>query len=91
MTSETQETMRFDLLKAGVADGAGARLGRLAFSGGRTIETPNFFAITSRGAVPHITPDNLSKHVPVQATYVALEDCKCTPRHHYQLHVTENP
>ncbi|KAJ9134717.1 Queuine tRNA-ribosyltransferase accessory subunit 2 [Coniochaeta hoffmannii] len=74
MTSETPETMRFDLLRTGAADGVGARLGRLVFSGGRTIETPNFFAITSRGAVPHITPDNLSKHVPVQGTYVALED-----------------
>ncbi|KAB5550947.1 tRNA-guanine(15) transglycosylase-like protein [Coniochaeta sp. 2T2.1] len=75
MTSDTQgNTMRFELLKAGLADGAGARLGRLAFSGSRTVETPNFFAITSRGAIPHVTPDNLEKHVPVQGTYIALED-----------------
>jgi queuine tRNA-ribosyltransferase subunit QTRTD1 len=78
MTSDTEENMRFDLLKAGLADGAGARLGKLAFSGGRTVETPNFFAITSRGAVPHVTPDNLSKHVPVPGTYIALEDCRCS-------------
>ncbi|KAB5575984.1 tRNA-guanine(15) transglycosylase-like protein [Coniochaeta sp. 2T2.1] len=75
MTNDTQEnTMRFELLKVGLADGAGARLGRLAFSGSRAVETPNFFAITSRGAIPHVTPDNLEKHVPVQGTYIALED-----------------
>jgi queuine tRNA-ribosyltransferase len=77
MTGDTEQAnMRFDLLKAGLADGAGARLGRLAFSGSRNVDTPNFFAITSRGAVPHVTPDNLSKHVPFQGTYIALEDCK---------------
>ncbi|KAH8909111.1 tRNA-guanine transglycosylase [Coniochaeta sp. PMI_546] len=75
MTSDTeQDIMRFDLLKAGLADGAGARLGRLVSSGTRTVDTPNFFAVTSRGAVPHVTPDNLSKHVPVQGAYMALED-----------------
>lgn len=76
MTSNTQENMRFELLKASSADGAGARLGRLVFSGSRTLDTPDFFAITSRGAVPHITPDNLSKHAPVRGSYIALEDCK---------------
>lgn len=82
MASDNQEnTMRFDLLKA--ADAAGARLGRLALSESRTVETPNFFAITSRGVVPHVTPDNLSKHVPVAGTYIALEDCKCSYTHPY--------
>lgn len=68
--------MRFEVFKAGLVDGTGARLGRLAFSGGRDVDTPDFFAITSRGAVPHVTPDNLTKHVPVQGSYIALEDCK---------------
>jgi queuine tRNA-ribosyltransferase len=74
MTSDSTETMKFELLKARA--GAGARLGRLTFSGSRTVDTPNFFAITSRGAVPHVTPDNLLHNVPVQGIYVALEDCK---------------
>jgi len=68
--------MKFELLKTGLANGAGARLGRLASSGGRTVDTPNFFAITSRGAVPHVTPDNLSANVPVGGAYIALEDCE---------------
>ncbi|OIW29500.1 tRNA-guanine transglycosylase [Coniochaeta ligniaria NRRL 30616] len=88
MTSDSdQNTMRFDLLKASLADGAGARLGRLAFSGSRTVETPTFFAITSRGAVPHVTPDNLEKHVPVQGTYIALEDFVERP----QANLTRTP
>lgn len=77
MTSDSvnPEKMRFELLRGGLADGA-ARLGRLAMSGRREVSTPNFLAITSRGAVPHITPDNLKAHVPVGGTYIALEDCK---------------
>jgi queuine tRNA-ribosyltransferase subunit QTRTD1 len=75
MTSDSTETtkMRFELLRAGLADGA-ARLGRLALTGRPEVLTPNFFAVTSRGAIPHITPDNLKAHVPVPGTYIALED-----------------
>jgi hypothetical protein len=77
MTSDSAnpEKMRFELLKGGLADGA-ARLGRLAMSGRQEVATPDYFAIASRGAVPHITPDNLRAHVPVGGTYMALEDCK---------------
>ena len=80
MTVDTQNletaAMRFEVLRAALNDGAAARLGRLAFSGRRPIETPNFIGITSRGALPHITPDNMGKHLQVSGAYMALEDCK---------------
>ncbi|KAK9237190.1 tRNA-guanine(15) transglycosylase-like protein [Lipomyces kononenkoae] len=38
------------------------------------IPTPNFILPTSRGTIPHITPDNARKHVDVSAVFVSLED-----------------
>ncbi|KAK5663002.1 hypothetical protein OQA88_6416 [Cercophora sp. LCS_1] len=66
--------MGFKVLKSAIIEGSAARLGRLALAGRRSIETPNFFAVTSRGVVPHVTPDNVNKHVHAGGTYVALED-----------------
>lgn len=67
--------MTFELLKTAVKDG-GARLGRLAFPGRRTVDTPNFFGLTSRGVIPHVTPDNVERHLLTNGTYMALEDCR---------------
>ena len=79
MTIDTQTvetaSMRFDILKAGLGDGT-ARLGRLVFAGRAAVETPTYIAVTSRGAIPHLTPDNVSKHMSVGGVYMALEDCK---------------
>lgn len=66
----------FEILSSAAADGCTARLGRLAFAGRRAIETPNYTAVTSRGVVPHVTPDNLSRHTSVEAAYMAFEDCQ---------------
>lgn len=71
------EGMVFELLKPAFGDGAAARLGRLAWKGRTSIETPNFFALTSRGVVPHITPDTASRHGNFGGRYMALEDCEC--------------
>lgn len=56
-----------------------ARLGLLMLSGSRgpPLPTPAFVAVTSRGAVPHVTPDNAARHGLFGAAYLALEDCKC--------------
>ncbi|RFU73672.1 trna-guanine transglycosylase family [Trichoderma arundinaceum] len=64
----------FELIGSAAADGSAARLGKLSLPGRKAIETPNFFAVTSRGAVPHVTPDNLRKHTSVGGVYMALED-----------------
>ncbi|KYK56786.1 tRNA-guanine transglycosylase family protein [Drechmeria coniospora] len=64
----------FEILSSSATDGCTARLGRLCFAGRRAIDTPNFTAVASRGAVPHLTPDNWGKHSSVGAAYLALED-----------------
>lgn len=74
--SEGHEGMRFEILRSAVGGGAATRLGRLAFPQRPSIETPNFFAVTSRGTVPHITPDNVAKYGQYGGAYMAFEDCK---------------
>ncbi|KAF4996811.1 hypothetical protein FGRMN_4287 [Fusarium graminum] len=65
----------FELLKPAVGEAGAARIGRLAFAGGRrTMQTPNFIAVASRGVVPHLTPDNVAKHTTFDAAYMAIED-----------------
>lgn len=54
----------------------GARLGRLVVPGRKDIETPNFIAITSRGVVPHISPDVIFTSTQFGGVHMALEDCK---------------
>lgn len=68
--------MGFEILKGAVKNGAAARLGRLAFAGRLPMDTPNYIGITSRGALPHLTPDTVSKHLPATGAYMALEDCE---------------
>jgi queuine tRNA-ribosyltransferase subunit QTRTD1 len=58
----------------------GPRLGRLKFEGRNELNTPNFIALTSRGAVPHMTPDVVAKHTDIRGMHMALEDCEFIPR-----------
>ncbi|KAF3935311.1 hypothetical protein ABW19_dt0206833 [Dactylella cylindrospora] len=68
----------FRIIKTAVTDVAttqpGARIGVLQLSKGFTLQTPNFLTPTSRGVVPHLSPDNLEKNTGVIGVYVALED-----------------
>jgi queuine tRNA-ribosyltransferase len=80
--------MRFEILKTALKDGATARLGRLAFAGRLPIDTPNFIGVTSRGALPHLTPDNVDKHLQVSGTFMALEDCEFNHPFLPKTHVT---
>jgi queuine tRNA-ribosyltransferase len=75
-TSQESTLTMFELLKPSVGEAGVARLGRLAFAGGRrTMQTPNYLAVASRGVVPHLTPDNVTKHTTFDASYLAIEDC----------------
>ena len=75
-TSEESTLTMFELLKPAVGEAGVARLGRLAFAGGRrTMQTPNYLAVASRGVIPHLTPDNVTKHTTFDAAYLAIEDC----------------
>ena len=51
------------------------RCGAVEFKG-KHIETPAHMPITSRGVVPHLTPDTLSRRFGDRPLYVALEDCE---------------
>ncbi|KFH41287.1 Queuine tRNA-ribosyltransferase-like protein [Hapsidospora chrysogenum ATCC 11550] len=67
------QKLLFKVLSA-VGDGCAARLGKLALPGRRAIDTPNFTAVTSRGVIPHLTPDIVSKYTFLTSAYMALED-----------------
>ncbi|KAL3589303.1 hypothetical protein FPOAC2_11467 [Fusarium poae] len=74
-TSQEPTLTMFELLKPAAGEAGVARLGRLAFAGGRrTMRTPNYIAVASRGVVPHLTPDNVTKHTTFDASYLAIED-----------------
>lgn len=55
-----------------------ARIGRLTIPGRKAMNTPNFFSVTSRGVVPHITPDVLLEHTDIRGVHMGIEDCKFT-------------
>ncbi|PSR85816.1 tRNA-guanine(15) transglycosylase-like protein [Coniella lustricola] len=69
-----EESMKFEVLKAVAGDGPTARLGRLTLPTRPVLQTPNFLAITSRGVVPHLTPDTITRHGSFSGAYMAMED-----------------
>ena len=73
---EMGRKIAFEILSGPDANVAGPRLGQLSIQGRREIETPNFFAVTSRGVIPHLTPDVISSHTHIGGVHMALEDCK---------------
>ncbi|KAF1730866.1 Queuine tRNA-ribosyltransferase-like protein [Beauveria bassiana] len=64
------------LFTSAAVEGATARLGRLALPGRAAFDTPNYTSVASRGAVPHLTPDNMTRHMSPGSTYMALEDSR---------------
>ncbi|KAK2073698.1 hypothetical protein P8C59_007956 [Phyllachora maydis] len=66
--------MKFDLPRATGPHGPAARVGRLQLAGRAALDTPNFLANTSRGAIPHVTPDLVAQHMRIGGVYLALED-----------------
>ena len=65
------------VLRQGEVATTGLRVGQLIVPGRPAIATPNFIASTSRGVIPHVTQDVLSKLTRVPAVYLGLEDCTC--------------
>lgn len=62
-----------EMLKAAISSVPRRRVVSLA---DKLIETPHYVAVTSRGVVPHVSPDVLRKHTRIGAAYFGLEDCK---------------
>ncbi|MCJ1434249.1 hypothetical protein MMC27_003616 [Xylographa pallens] len=54
--------------------GDATRLGTLRFNDRTPIETPHYIAISSRGAVPHLSQDTMRENTAIKGIYVALED-----------------
>lgn len=74
---DTATGMTFTVLKQATGDQR-TRLGRLARQGKKPIETPHHIGTTSRGVVPHLSPDTMAKKTELKGVYIALEDCKTT-------------
>ncbi|KAI9802388.1 MAG: hypothetical protein M1833_001894 [Piccolia ochrophora] len=66
--------LSFDVLKTLASDTAGPRLGRLTCQGRNPMQTPHYVATTSRGVVPHVSPDVVKRHTAVRSVQIALED-----------------
>ncbi|KAH0386366.1 queuine tRNA-ribosyltransferase, partial [Aureobasidium melanogenum] len=50
------------------------RTGLLSLPNRQAIKTPHYLALASRGAVPHLTQDNVTKHTNICGAYMAAED-----------------
>ena len=74
MAKTLPERLSFELLEP-LSHEYGARLGHLCFPGRQPIETPHYIAISSRGAVPHLSQDTMGQSTAIKGLYTALEDC----------------
>ena len=72
--SSPPSDMQFQFLQ--VPATIGPRLGRLTTKSRKTIDTPHYVGITSRGVVPHLSQDMMQKHTVLKGVYVPLEDCE---------------
>lgn len=74
MASENAGKLIFEVLGNVESGVIGPRVGRLAIPERKDLETPNFFAITSRGVTPHMTPDVIAANTQFGGVHIALED-----------------
>ncbi|KAI4132342.1 MAG: hypothetical protein LQ347_002622 [Umbilicaria vellea] len=56
---------------------SGPRCGTLSFPNRAPIATPHYLALSSRGAVPHMTQDTMRSSTSITGIYAALEDSGC--------------
>jgi hypothetical protein len=70
------EKMTFSVLSSS-APVMAPRVGKLALAGRKTLSTPHYIPLTSRGTVPHIAHDMLRKETALNSLYIGLEDCTC--------------
>lgn len=50
------------------------RGGCLTFQGRNPIDTPHYVAVSSRGAIPHLSQDMTRDNTSIRALYAAVED-----------------
>lgn len=73
-SEEMSEENMFSITRA--STGNAARTGSLNLPNRQPIKTPHYLALASRGAIPHLTQDNVAKHTDIRGAYMAVEDCK---------------
>ncbi|KAF9883960.1 hypothetical protein FE257_002642 [Aspergillus nanangensis] len=74
-SSKSPDTMtNFTLLAPTTASVLSPRLGSLALTGRKSIPTPNYIPLTSRGVVSHISHDLLRDQTAIGSLYFGLED-----------------
>ena len=66
----------FEVLLPGLGESNSQRLGLLRTIKRNDIETPNLLALSSKGSVPHLTPDIFQTETAIQAIHAGFEDCK---------------
>lgn len=76
MAESSLEHAMFNVLKNAAVEGGAPRAGLLTLPKRKPIDTPNYIGLSSRGAIPHMTPDVISKHAELNGSYMALEDCE---------------
>ena len=69
------EVLSFRLLAPAAID-IQPRLGELFHPNRIPIETPHYIALSSRGAVPHLSQDMMRSSTSIKGIYAALEDCE---------------
>lgn len=78
MGSEAAKRVLFEILSHVDPNVISPRLGRLCVQGRKELDTPGFMAVSSRGVVPHITPDVIA-NTQIGGIHMALEDCESFP------------
>jgi len=77
----------------GVSGNSESRLGHLRFRNRTPIDTPHYVAVSSRGAVPHLSQDTMRNSTSIKGMYAALEDCeysmvRCKVKQHCRPRLT---
>ncbi|KAI5859422.1 tRNA-guanine transglycosylase [Durotheca rogersii] len=74
MAESAPEHPMFSIIKSAAVGGGVPRVGRLILPKRTPLDTPNYIGISSRGVIPHLTPDVVSKHTDLDGVYMGLED-----------------
>lgn len=77
-SEQNKDMLSFQILRS--SSNGGARLGKLAINGRKTLDTPHYIGHTSRGVISHLSHDTFRNKTRIDGVYVALEDCEISPQ-----------
>lgn len=85
----TTKRVSFEIIAPASTHVDGPRLGKVSCVGRKDVDTPNHFALGSRGAVQHLSQDTVRDHTDMKGMHTALEECEY-PRQVLELHLKLN-